>query len=125
MHAAQMEEIEAAGAGDIVGVFGVECAHSDLFSGGDRRLVARPLVVPEAVMAYAIRCRDPSALGRLSKALGRFTREDPSLRASRDPESGETILAGVGELHLAVVLERMRREHDLDLEVGPPEIAYR
>ncbi len=125
MHADQMEEIEAAGAGDIVGLFGAPCEQSDVFSGDGRRLVARPLDVPEAVMAYAIRPRDPSALARFSRALGRFAREDPSLKVSRDPESGETILAGVGELHLEVVLERMRREFDLDLEVGPPEIAYR
>lgn len=128
MHAASMEEIEGASAGDIVALFGVDCAHGDTFTDGELRCAVAPITVPEAVMAVAVALaggHDRRGEARLSKALGRFTREDPSFRVRRDEESGETILAGMGELHLEVYLERMRVEYGLELEVSAPEVAYR
>ena len=128
MHAASMEEIEGACAGDIVALFGVECAHGDTFTDGELHCAVAPITVPEAVMAVAVALRgghDRRGEARLAKALGRFSREDPSFRVRRDEESGETILAGMGELHLEVYLERMRVEYGLELEVSAPEVAYR
>ncbi len=126
MHAATMEEIQIAQAGDIVVLFGVACAHGDTLTDGQLRCSLSPIVVPEPVMAVAITVRrGRGSAGRLAKALGRFSREDPSFRVRRDEESGETIIAGMGELHLDVYIERLRREFDLEVTVSAPEVAYR
>jgi elongation factor G len=128
MHAATMEELESAEAGDIVVLFGVTCAHGDTLTDGELRCSLSPIVVPEPVMAVAIALRGGRERGgeaRLAKALGRFRREDPSFKVRRDEESGETIIAGMGELHLDVYIDRLRREFGLEVEVSAPEVAYR
>ncbi len=81
--------------------------------------------VPEPVVSIAIKCKDKKAEDNLGKALGRFVREDPTFRASVDPESGETVISGMGELHLDVYVERMRREYNVEVETGAPQVAYR
>ena len=81
--------------------------------------------VPDAVIHYTINTKDKNATQNLSKALQRFSKEDPTFRVSADPETGETIISGMGELHLDVYLERMRREYKVPVESSPPRVAYR
>ncbi|HEY5999804.1 MAG TPA: elongation factor G, partial [bacterium] len=125
MHAAEMEEIEASASGDIVAMFGIDCASGDTFCGGDHRLAMSSMHVPEPVISLAIAPKDNKAQVNMSKALGRFTKEDPTFRTHVDPESGETIIQGMGELHLDVYVERMKREYGAEVTVGQPQVAYR
>ena len=81
--------------------------------------------VPEPVISLAITPKDNKAQVNMSKALGRFTKEDPTFRTYVDPESGETIIQGMGELHLDVYVERMKREYAAEVSVGQPQVAYR
>jgi len=125
MHSDSMEDITEAGAGDIVALFGIECAAGDTFHGPDIHYSLRSMHVPDAVIEYAIEPKDKSTLTNFSKALNRFAKEDPTFRVHRDEESGETIIRGMGELHLDVYIERMRREYKVDCQVGEPQVAFR
>ncbi|MCB9752207.1 MAG: elongation factor G [Myxococcales bacterium] len=125
MHSDEMEDIEEAGAGDIVALFGIDCASGDTFTDGQRNYSMQTMFVPDAVINYAVAPKNKNALQNFSKALNRFAKEDPTFRVSRDEESGETIIAGMGELHLDVYIERMRREYKVDVDVGEPQVAYR
>jgi len=125
MFADKMEDIDGAEAGDIVALFGVDCAAGDTFGDGRANLSLQSMFVPEPVIYYAVEPKDKSALANFSKALNRFTKEDPTFRVSRDEESGKTILAGMGELHLEVYIERMKREYKVECVVGEPQVAYR
>lgn len=124
MHADELEDINEAGAGDIVAMFGVDCASGDTFTDG-LPLAMTSMSVPEPVMSLAVapKSRDQSA--NFSKALNRFQKEDPTFRVSVDSESGQTIISGMGELHLEIYVERMRREYKVDCEVGKPRVNYR
>src|SRR5690606_23408494 len=110
MHADEMEEIRGAGAGDIVAMFGIDCNSGDTFTDGSRQLAMSSMHVPEPVISVAVKAADHASEERMSKALRRFSKEDPTFRVGVDPESRETIIRGMGELHLEVYLERMRRE---------------
>ena len=125
MHADELEDISEAGAGDIVALFGVECASGDTFTDGSTKLAMTSMTIPEPVMSLAVapKARDQSA--NFSKALNRFQKEDPTFRVALDAESGETIISGMGELHLEIYVERMRREYKVDCEVGKPRVNYR
>ncbi len=125
MHADEMEDIEQAGAGDIVALFGIDCASGDTFTDGSIDVAMSSMHVPDPVVSVAIKCKDKKAEDNLGKALGRFVREDPTFRSKVDPESNETVISGMGELHLDVYLERMRREYNVDVETGAPQVAYR
>jgi elongation factor G len=125
MHANEMEDIDESGAGDIVAVFGVDCNSGDTFTDGTVEMSMTSIHVPDAVIHYTINTTDRSAAQNLSKALQRFSKEDPTFRVSSDPETGETIISGMGELHLDVYLERMRREYKVPVESSPPRVAYR
>jgi elongation factor G len=125
MHADNMEEIENACSGDIVALFGIECASGDTFTDGTVDTAMTSIHVPAAVISLSIKPVDRMAEDRLSKALGRFTREDPTFRAFVDPESHETVISGMGELHLEVYVERMKREYNCEVETGVPQVAYR
>lgn len=125
MHSNEMHDIEAATAGDIVALFGVECASGDTFTDGNVKYTMTSMHVPEPVIKLAIAPKDKSASANFSKALNRFTKEDPTFRAYRDEESAQTIIAGMGELHLDIYVERMRREYKCDVIVGKPQVAYR
>ena len=125
MHANEMEEIESSAGGDIVALFGVDCASGDTFTDGSIDVAMSSMFVPEAVISLSIKAKDSKSQGNFSKALGRFVREDPTFRASVDQESGETIISGMGELHLDVYVERMRREYQVEVETGAPQVAYR
>jgi elongation factor G len=120
-----MEEIERSSSGDIVALFGIECATGDTFCAGDRRLAMTSMHVPEPVISLSITPKDNKSQVNMSKALGRFTREDPTFRSFVDPESNETIIQGMGELHLDVYVERMKREYAAEVVVGQPQVAYR
>jgi elongation factor G len=125
MHASEMHDIEEAKAGDIVALFGVDCSSGDTFTDGKRPLTMTSMHVPEAVVTLAISPLKKATQANFSKALNRFAKEDPTFRVSQDPESGETIIGGMGELHLDVYVERMRREYRVAVEVGAPQVAYR
>jgi elongation factor G len=125
MHANEMEDITEAGAGDIVALFGVDCASGDTFTDGTLRATMTSMHVPEPVIRLTVTPADNKARMNMSKALSRFTKEDPTFRCHTDPESGETVISGMGELHLDVYLERMRREYRANVETSPPQVAYR
>jgi elongation factor G len=125
MHADSMEDIPEAGAGDIVALFGIECASGDTFVSPGLNLAMTSIFVPEPVISLAIKALDKKASDRIAKALNRFTKEDPTFRTHVDPESHETIIQGMGELHLDVYVERMKREYNAEVETGMPQVAYR
>ncbi len=124
MHSDEMEDIEEAPAGDIVALFGVDCHSGDTFTDGKVRVSMTNIHVPDAVIDYTINAESKYSQN-LSKALARFAKEDPTFRVRTDPETGETIISGMGELHLDVYLERMRREYKVPVESSPPRVAYR
>ena len=125
MHSDEMEDIEESMAGDIVALFGIDCHSGDTFTDGTTRLAMSSMFVPDPVISYTITTKDSKAANNLSKAIQRFSKEDPTFRVSSDPETGETIIAGMGELHLDVYIERMRREYKVPVETSPPRVAYR
>jgi elongation factor G len=125
MHADEMEEIERSHTGDIVALFGVDCASGDTFTDGKLDVAMTSMHVPDPVISLSIKPKDQKAADNMSKALGRFVREDPTFRAGVDPESNETVISGMGELHLDVYVERMKREYNCEVETGQPQVAYR
>lgn len=125
MNSAAMEDINEGCAGDIVALFGVDCASGDTFVNGGVNYSMASMYVPEPVISLSITPKDKQAAMQMSKALNRFTKEDPTFRVHVDPESAETIIRGMGELHLEVYVERMRREYNCEVETGAPQVAYR
>ncbi|MCU0330330.1 MAG: elongation factor G [Candidatus Kapabacteria bacterium] len=125
MHASQMHDIEEAQSGDIVALFGVDCASGDTFTDGNVRYTMTSMFVPEPVIELAVAPKDKAGQVNFSKALNRFTKEDPTFRVMRDEESGETIIKGMGELHLEIYIERIRREYNTEITVGRPKVAFR
>jgi elongation factor G len=125
MHADSMEDISGAEAGDIVALFGVDCASGDSMVSPGLQMSMTSMYVPDAVIALAIKPVDNASADRMAKALNRFTKEDPTFRTYVDPESNETIIQGMGELHLDVYIERMKREYRAEVLTGKPQVAYR
>lgn len=125
MHADNMEDITSASAGDIVALFGVDCALGDTFNGGKNNYTMRESFVPKPIISLALNVKDSKDQDNLSKALARFTKEDPTFKTHVDEETNETIVLGMGELHLNVYIERMRREYGVNLEVCEPQVSYR
>ena len=125
MNSAQMEDINEGCAGDIVALFGVDCASGDTFVSGGINYSMASMYVPEPVISYSIQPKDKGSEMQMSKALNRFTKEDPTFRVYTDPESNETIIKGMGELHLDVYVERMKREYNCEVITGQPQVAYR
>ncbi len=125
MHSDEMEEINSCGSGDIVALFGVDCASGDTFTSEGISASMTSMHIPEPVISLAIVPADNKAQVNMSKALNRFTKEDPTFRTYVDHETGETIVSGMGELHLDVYIERMKREYKAEVEVGAPQVAYR
>ena len=125
MHSNEMNDIESASAGDIVALFGVECATGDTFTDGQVSVTMTSMHVPDAVIDLAIWPKDKGTETNFSKALNRFTREDPTFRVRLDEESAQTIISGMGELHLEIYIERMKREYQCEVESGKPQVAYR
>jgi elongation factor G len=125
MHADEREDIESAGPGDIVAILGVDCNSGDTYAAERGYCTLQRMHVPEPVIRMAIAPMTRDGADRLSKALHRFRREDPTLQVSTEEESGETIIAGMGELHLEIYVERIRREFNVEVEVSPPRVNYR
>ncbi|MDA7979915.1 MAG: elongation factor G [Pirellulales bacterium] len=125
MHADEREEIDSAAAGEIVAVQGIDCASGDTYASKYQYCTLEDMHVPEPVIKMAVSPVGRDGADRLAKALQRFRREDPTFVVSTDDETGETLIAGMGELHLDVYLERIRREYKTQVEVGPPKVNYR
>ena len=125
MHADEMEDINEASAGDIVALFGIDCASGDTFCSTDINYSMTSMFVPSPVISLSIRPLDNKSGENMAKALNRFSKEDPTFKTFVDPETGESIIRGMGELHLDVYVERMRREYGVALETGAPQVAYR
>jgi len=125
MHSDEMEDITHGDAGDIIAMFGVDCNSGDTFTDGKMNVAMSSMFVPNAVISVAIKPVDHVAETQMSKALQRFTKEDPTFRVGVDPDSNETIIRGMGELHLEVYIERMKREYNAEVTTSPPQVAYR
>jgi elongation factor G len=125
MHADQMEEIQEIPAGYIGALFGIDCASGDTFAAPGIELTMTSMYVPDPVISLAIAPKDHKSEINMSKALTRFTKEDPTFRVHTNDETGDTIISGMGELHLEVYIERMLREYSAHVIPGMPRVAYR
>jgi elongation factor G len=125
MHSDDREEVESAESGDIVAFYGVEASSGETFTDGKVNVTLTSMHVPAPVISLAVAPKDRAAETNFSKALNRFTKEDPTFRVHQDEESQQTIISGMGELHLDIYMERMRREYSCDVVAGKPQVAYR
>ena len=125
MHSNEMQDITDSSAGDIVALFGVDCASGDTFTDGNTNVAMSSMHIADPVISLSIKPVDQKAADSMGKALGRFVREDPTFRAEVDQESNETVISGMGELHLEVYVERMKREYGCEVVTGQPQVAYR
>jgi elongation factor G len=125
MHADKREEVDSASAGDIIAVMGVDCASGDTYAADTKYCTLESMFIPEPVIKMAVTPISRDGGDRLSKALQRFTKEDPTFRVASDEETAETVIAGMGELHLEIYVERIRREYKVEVEVGAPRVSYR
>ncbi|KAH8105314.1 elongation factor G mitochondrial [Cristinia sonorae] len=124
MHSNEMEDIEEIGPGEICAIFGVDCASGDTFTDGSSNYSMTSMFVPEPVISLALKPVGQEG-PNFSRALGRFRKEDPTFRVHVDKESKETIISGMGELHLEIYVERMRREYGVECTTGKPRVAFR
>ena len=124
MHSDDMEEIDSCGAGEIVAVFGMDCKSGDTFTDGSLPYTMTSMHVPNPVISLSIKPKTKGTDAGFSKALQRFQKEDPTFRVHVDKDSGETIMSGMGELHLDVYVERMKREYKCEVEVGKPQVNF-
>jgi len=125
MHADQMEDVEQLPAGYIGALFGIECSSGDTFVSPGVNLTLTSMYVPKPVISLAIVPKDNKSQMAMAKALNRFSKEDPTFKTFVDHETSETIIEGMGELHLDIYVERMRREYGADVTTGNPRVAYR
>jgi len=125
MHADTMADIDQAICGDIIALFGIDCRSGDTFVTTGLNYSMTSIFVPDPVISLAVKPVDNKSSDNLAKALNRFIKEDPTFKTYVDPESKQTIIQGMGELHLDVYLERMKREYKTEVETGKPEVAYR
>ncbi|OZJ02971.1 Elongation factor G, mitochondrial [Bifiguratus adelaidae] len=124
MHSNEMEDVDQVGAGEICAMFGVDCASGDTFTDGTLNYTMTSMFVPEPVISLSLMPKGKES-ANFSKALNRFQKEDPTFRVHIDAESKETIISGMGELHLDIYVERMRREYNVDCVTGKPQVAFR
>ena len=126
MHAVEQKDVDSAGTGDIVALVGLKDAVTGhTLSDPLKAVILDPMDFPDPVIELAIEPKTKADQEKLGVALGRLAREDPSFRVSSDEESGQTIIAGMGELHLDILVDRMRREFNVEANVGAPQVAYR
>ncbi|XP_042900742.1 elongation factor G, mitochondrial [Parasteatoda tepidariorum] len=126
MHSNEMEDTEEAYAGDIVAVFGLDCASGDSFvTDKNLKLTMEPMFVPDPVIAMSIKPKDKKHLENFSKAVNRFTKEDPTFHFYFDHDSRESIVSGMGELHLEIYAQRMEREYNVPVILGKPKVSFR
>ncbi|KAG7907328.1 hypothetical protein KL906_004015 [Ogataea polymorpha] len=124
MHSNDMEDVDEVGAGEICATFGIDCASGDTFTDGQVNYSMSSMYVPDAVVSLSIHPKTKDAVN-FSKAVNRFQKEDPTFRVHYDRDSKETIISGMGELHLEIYVERMRREYNVECTVGRPRVSYR
>ncbi|KAK9450390.1 P-loop containing nucleoside triphosphate hydrolase protein [Limtongia smithiae] len=124
MHSDEMEDVAEVHAGEICATFGVDCSSGDTFTDGQVSYAMTSMFVPEPVISLSIAPKSRDG-GNFSKAINRFQKEDPTFRVKIDPESKETIISGMGELHLEIYVERMKREYNVECVTGQPQVAYR
>ena len=125
MHSNQTEDVDAVPAGHIGAMFGIDCASGDTFVSPDINYSMMAMHVMDPVISLSITPKDNKAQINMSKALNRFTKEDPTFKTYVDHETGDTIIQGMGELHLEVYVERMKREYKAEVTTGQPRVAYR
>ena len=125
MHADQMEDVDQLRAGYIGALFGIECSSGDTFVSPGINMTMTSMYVPKPVISLAIVPKDNKSQMAMSKALNRFSKEDPTFKTYVDPETNETIIEGMGELHLDIYVERMKREYSAEVTTGNPRVAYR
>eukprot|EP01088_Endostelium_zonatum_P004534 TRINITY_DN15818_c0_g1_i1.p1 TRINITY_DN15818_c0_g1~~TRINITY_DN15818_c0_g1_i1.p1 ORF type:complete len:799 (-),score=238.04 TRINITY_DN15818_c0_g1_i1:109-2505(-) len=127
MHSNEVEDIQQVGCGEICASFGLDCSSGDTFTDGKLDVVMRSMYVPEPVISYSISMveGESSDIDKFTRALNRFQREDPTFKVHTDPESQETIISGMGELHLDIYKERLIREYEVEVKTGNPKVAYR
>jgi elongation factor G len=125
MHADRREEIDSANAGDIVAIMGLDCASGDTYAAEPKMVTLENMFIPEPVIKISVNTLNRNDADKLSKALQRFRKEDPTFRVFNDEETNEILIAGMGELHLEIYVERIRREYGVHVEVGPPKVSYR
>lgn len=125
MHSNEMTDLDQAYAGDICALFGIDCASGDSFvTDPDLKLSMESIFVPDPVITMSIKAKDLKSVDNFTKAIKRFTREDPTLRYEYDTESKESILSGMGELHLEIYAQRLEREYNCPVELGKPKVAF-
>jgi len=127
MHSADMEDVDSVGAGEICAMYGVDCESGSTFTDDKTNvLTMSSMYVPDPVISLSIKPKDQTkASGNFSKGLSRFIKEDPTFRLSFDSDTKETIMSGMGELHLEVYRERLLREYGVETTVGQPQVNYR
>jgi elongation factor G len=125
MHADKREEVDVAEAGDIIAIMGIDCASGDTYCSETNFCTLENIFVAKPVIKMSINPISRDNSDRLGKALQRFRKEDPTFQVMTDEETGETVIAGMGELHLEIYVERIRREYKVDVEVGAPKVSYR
>ena len=125
MHANDRQDVDVAEAGDIVALVGVDCASGDTFCSEGITYSLESIFVPDAVIRLSIEPAKRDGADKLGKALERFRREDPTFRVLTDEETGQTLIAGMGQLHLDIYVERIKREYGVECIVGNPRVAYR
>ncbi len=125
MHSDKRVEIDDATAGDIVAVMGIDAASGDTYASKRDFCTLESIYVPPPVITIAVNPENRNDADRLGKALARFRKEDPTFQVRSDQESGEILIAGMGELHLEVYLERIRREYQVVVQASPPQVSYR
>jgi len=125
MHSDEMEEIDEAHAGDVVAMFGIDCRSMDTFSDGNTNLAMQTMFVPEPVMSLSVKPAQSKMQNNFAKAITKFTKEDPTLRIKVDSDTNETVLSGMGELHLEVYIERIKREYNVEVISGEPNVNYK
>ncbi|KAI8610239.1 P-loop containing nucleoside triphosphate hydrolase protein [Chytriomyces sp. MP71] len=124
MHSNEMEDVDSVGSGEICALFGIDCASGDTFTDGNSALTMTSMFVPSPVISLSIEPKGKES-ANFSKALNRFTREDPTFKVHIDNDSKQTIISGMGELHLEIYVERMKREYNTECITGKPQVAYR
>jgi len=125
MHSEKRDEIDEAGPGDIIAVMGIDCASGDTYCSERDYATLESMYVPEPVIKIAVNPLNRGDGDKMSKALQRFRKEDPTFSVYTDEETNEILISGMGELHLEIYIERIRREYGVEIEVGAPKVSYR
>jgi elongation factor G len=125
MHANSREDVQEAAAGEIVAAVGLDATTGDTLSDEKAPIILEKLEFPEPVISMAIEPKTKKDQEKLSQVLNKFMKEDPTFKATVDPETGQVLIHGMGELHLEIMVDRMKREYGVEVNVGKPQVAYK